>query len=257
MKLDNARILLLGGTSGIGFAIAAACLDAGAIVIISSSTEQRLSSALSRLRASYPHAEDRIQGHLCDLSDPQTVEENLLRLLDLATDHNTVKLDHITYTAANIPRLPPLSNYTAGSLGASFTIRVEAPILLGKLAGGYLHPGPQSSITFTSASTATKPTPGRGLLTVLGASTEGIAKGLAVDLAPIRVNVVAPGTVDTELLRGLAGDNPGRFYDFLKSGTLLKRIGNPQDVAEAYLYLMRDANVTGGVIHTDGGRLLQ
>lgn len=98
------------------------------------------------------------------------------------------------------------------------------------------------------------------MLSGFGASTEGVVKGLAVDLAPIRVNAVAPGTVDTELLRALAPPDPkaqAAFKEILKKVTLLSKVGEPEDVAEAYVYLMKDANITGSVIHTDGGRLLK
>lgn len=262
-KLRNARVVLLGGTSGIGFATAEACIEAGAIVTISSSTQDRLSAALSKLKASYPEAalENKITGHLCDLSQPNSLEGNIKALLDFATNNNTHKIDHITYSAANVPRLPPLADYKASETKEPiFILRYDAPIVLGKVAPAYMNPGPRSSITFTGASTATKPTPGRGILTALGASTEGVALGLAVELAPIRVNVVAPGTVDTELLRALAGPDPkvqAGFKEMLKKVTLLNKVGEPEDVAEAYVYLMKDANITGSVIHTDGGRLLK
>jgi NAD(P)-dependent dehydrogenase (short-subunit alcohol dehydrogenase family) len=262
-KLRDARVLLLGGTSGIGFATAEASIEAGAIVTIASSTQDRLSSALSKLKSAYPEAAaaNKIHGHICDLSQPESLEANLKALLEFATNNNTHKLDHIAYTAANVPRLPGLADYQASAIKESILIlRYDAPIILGKLAPAYMNQGPRSSITFTGASTATKPTPGRGILTALGASTEGVAKGLAVDLAPIRVNVVAPGTVDTELLRALAGPDPkvqAGFKEMLKKVTLLNKVGEPEDVAEAYIYLMKDANVTGAVIHTDGGRLLK
>jgi NAD(P)-dependent dehydrogenase (short-subunit alcohol dehydrogenase family) len=262
-KLRGARILLLGGTSGIGFAIAEASIEAGATVIISSSTSERLSSALSKLKSSYPEAAEasRIHGHNCDLSQAENLEANIKGLLEFATAKSTFKLDHITYTAADIPRLPRLAEYQVSETKSStFIIRYDAPIMLGKLVPAYMSPGPRSSITFTGASTASKPTPGRGLLTAIGASTEGVAKGLAVDLAPIRINVVAPGTVDTELLRALTGPDPqvqAGFKEMLKKVTLLNKLGEVEEVAEAYVYLMKDSNITGAVIHTDAGRLLK
>ncbi|CRG84997.1 hypothetical protein PISL3812_02153 [Talaromyces islandicus] len=261
-KLHNARVLLLGGTSGIGFATAEAAVEAGAIVIISSSTSERLESAIERLKTSYPDASaaNKIHGHLCDLSQADLLEVNIKTTLEFASNNNTTKIDHITYTAANVPRMPTVSDYQVSETNAALLFRYDAPIILGKLAPAYLSPGPRSSITFTGASTATKPTPGRGILTALGGASEGIAKGLAVDLAPIRVNIVSPGTVDTELLRALAGPDPKAwegFKEILKKVTLLDQVGEPEDVAEAYIYLMKDRNITGSVIHTDGGRLLK
>ena len=261
-KLQGARVLLLGGTSGIGFAIAEACVEAGADIIISSSTSDRLSSALSRLKHSYPEAAgaNRIDGHLCDLSQAESLEMNITELLGFATKSEQ-KLDHITYTAANVPRLPVLPEYQVSAINEpTFILRYEAPIIISKLAKAYMKPGPRSSITFTSASTASKPVPGRGILTALGASTEGLVRGFAVDLAPIRINAVAPGTVDTELLAQLAGPDPkvqAAFKEMVKRATLLNTVAVPEDVAEAYIYLMKDANITGSIIHSDGGRLLK
>jgi NAD(P)-dependent dehydrogenase (short-subunit alcohol dehydrogenase family) len=262
-KLRDARVLLLGGTSGIGFATAEASIEAGAIVIVSSSTSERLSSALSGLKTAYPEAAtlNKIHGYLCDLSQAGSLEVNIKTLLERATDNNTHKLDHIAYTAADIPRIPGLAEYQPTETKTATTIlRYDAPIVFGKLAPHYMNPGPRSSITFTGASTARKPAPGRGLLTAIGSSTEGLAKGLAVDLAPIRVNAVSPGTTDTELLRALAGPDPkvqAGFKEMLKKATLLNKVAEPEEVAEAYIYLMKDSNVTGEIIHTDAGRLLK
>lgn len=262
-KLQDARVLLIGGTSGIGFATAEAAIEGGAVVIVSSSTSERLASALDRLKTSYPEAAaaNKIHGHLVDLSNASTLEAGLKALLDYATNNNTTKLDHITYTAANIPKLPPVADYQASETKPdTMILRYDGPIVLGKLAPAYMNPGPRSSITFTGASTAAKPTPGRAILTAVGAATEGIARGLAVDLAPIRVNAVSPGTTDTELLRALAGPDPkvqAGFKEMLKKVTLLNKVAEPEDVAEAYIYLMKDSNITGVTIYSDTGRQLK
>lgn len=260
-KLQDARVLLIGGTSGIGFATAEAAVEGGAIVTVASSTAERVASAVDRLKTAYPEAANRIYGHQVDLSKAETIEPQLKALLEFATNNNTTKLDHITYTAANIPKLPPVADYQVDTIKAEVTLlRYDAPIVLGKLAPSYLNPGPRSSITLTGASTAAKPTPGRGILTAIGASTEGIARGLAVDLAPIRVNAVSPGTTDTELLKALAGPDPkvqAGFKEMLKKVTLLNKVGEPEDVAEAYIYLMKDSNITGATIYSDTGRQLK
>ncbi|KAJ5584325.1 uncharacterized protein N7459_004125 [Penicillium hispanicum] len=262
-KLRNSRVLLLGGTSGIGFATAEASIEAGAIVIISGSNPDRLNGALSKLRASYPEASaaNKIHGYTCDVSQASTLEGNLKGLLEFATDSNNNKIDHIVYTAGTVPHLPSLSEYeTSETKTSELIVRHDTPLMLGKLAPAHMNPGPRSSITLTSASTAAKPVPGRGMLSALMASTEGIARGLAVDLAPIRVNVVAVGTIDTELLTSLMGPDPevrAKYYEIFRKGTLLDTVGAAEDVAEAYVYLMKDAYITGDVIHTSGGRLLK
>jgi NAD(P)-dependent dehydrogenase (short-subunit alcohol dehydrogenase family) len=260
-KLKDTLVLIVGGTSGIGFATAEASIEAGARVTIASSTQARLDSALERLKTAYPSSADKIQGHLVDISNASTLEPSLTTLLNFATKNNTAKLDHIVYTAANTPHFPTLQEYTASETKSdTLFIRFDAPIVLAKLAREYLNPGPRSSITITGASTASRPVPGRGLLSSLGSATEGITRGLAVDLAPIRVNAVAPGATNTELMKALAGPDPKvqeHFMGILKGLTLVDKVGDPEDVAEAYIYLMKDANATGTTIYSDGGRLLK
>ena len=82
-------------------------------------------------------------------------------------------------------------------------------------------------------------------------------RGLAVDLAPIRINLVSPGVVDTEFYNYFAGEGLEEMMKYFRSETLVGMVGRPEDVAEAYVYAMRDGFVTGSVITSDGGRLLK
>lgn len=90
-----------------------------------------------------------------------------------------------------------------------------------------------------------------------GSAKEGMARGLAVDLKPVRVNCVSPGAIDTELFDrfGSRGSRE-QIVEMYKNKTLVKRIGKPEDIAEAYLYLMRDGFVTGTTLLSDGGYVL-
>ncbi|MCJ1327074.1 hypothetical protein MMC10_003740 [Thelotrema lepadinum] len=262
-KLRGARVLLLGGTAGIGFATAEASIEGGATVIIAGSNADRLSAAVSRLETSYPEAaaSKRILGHVCDLSEADKLEERLKATLDFATSGNTLKIDHVVFTAGDAPGLASISDYQASATKLpAMIIRSEGGIILGKLAPSYMNPGPRSSITFSGGSTAHKPPPGRGYLAGLAATIEGMTRGFAVDLAPIRVNCVALGAVDTELLRNLIRNQQREVDEVLNyyaKGTLLEKTGSVEDVAEAYVYFMKDSFVTGHTIVTDGGRLLK
>ncbi len=82
---------------------------------------------------------------------------------------------------------------------------------------------------------------------------EFFTRGLAVDLAPVRVNCVAPGAVDTEFFQAYGGES---VLNQFKERTTTKTVGRPEDLAEAYLYCMRDHFVTGTVIGSNGGGLL-
>ena len=94
----------------------------------------------------------------------------------------------------------------------------------------------------------------------MAAYLEGMTKGLAVDLAPIRVNMVALGPVDTELIRSFAGgsqEKVKRMFETIAQNNLLEKVGSPEDVAEAYLYFMKDSFVTGQILISDGGQMLK
>ena len=107
---------------------------------------------------------------------------------------------------------------------------------------------------FTTGTMAYKPGKGWTIIAANGLAVDGLVRGLAVDLSPqIRVNAVSPGAIRTPLLQPtLDKVGEGLFRD----ATLTRSIGDPEDMAEVYLYLMRDRFITGQVIQSDGGRLL-
>lgn len=101
-KLSNTRILIIGGTSGIGYCVAEACLEHNAIVTISSSNASRVKNAVETLQASYPSAKGRVFGVAVDLSKRETLEEELKSMFDECEKSNGgEKLDHVVYTAGD------------------------------------------------------------------------------------------------------------------------------------------------------------
>ncbi|KAL2218596.1 hypothetical protein M432DRAFT_546348 [Thermoascus aurantiacus ATCC 26904] len=251
-KLAGKRVVIFGGTSGIGFCVAEASIEHGATVIVSSSRPERVESAVSRIRESYPSAKDRISGHVLDLSSP-TVEDAIAAFFEKIGG----PIDHIVYTAGDALNLRPLESTTLESIQKVGAVRVFSAILVAKHAVKYLAKSNKSSFTLTSGSAADRPH-GKGWAvgSLYGAGEYGLARALSLEMAPVRVNVVSPGAVKTELWDSLP---PGTFQalkEKFESTLLTGQIGDPQDVAEAYLYCMKDANVTGTVISTNGGELL-
>ncbi|KAK0638602.1 hypothetical protein B0T16DRAFT_338828 [Cercophora newfieldiana] len=259
-RLNSTRILILGGTSGVGFAVASAALQFGASVIISSSTQSKLDRALERLRAQLPDSDShRISGKTCDLGDASTVEKNLTDLLDFATAAASEKLNHIVYTAGDAIKIVPLAETTPETIVRSSQVRFHAAVILAKLVPKYVPLSPDSSLTLTGGTNTDRPFPGWSMPAAVGAAVEGLARGLAVDLKPLRVNVVSLGAVHTELFDSVTGGDKEReeaFVEGLRRQTLVGEVGRPEDVAEAYLYLMRDRFATGEVFKTNGGRML-
>lgn len=250
-KLLNKRVLVIGGTSGIGFCVAEACIEFGAIVTIASSRQERVDRAIERLTTSYPDAKARISGCSVDLASDD-VEDELKRLFEFATKNGN--LDHVVTTAGDALSVVPLNKITSEDMHRQGQIRYIAVVLMGKLAPHYMHQSSESSLTLTGGVSGRKPTPGWSTLVGWVAGKEGQARGLAVDLSPIRVNVVLPGVVQTAFFETVT--DPQRLEQTLeryRSRTLLGKVGKPEDVAEAYLFCMRDTFVTGSTLVSDGG----
>lgn len=258
-KLVGSRILVLGGSSGIGLGVAAACLREGANIIVSSSQDAKIQAVVKELGgelASSGGGTSQVFGFPCDLSS-ESAEDNIIQLLDLATGSKEYKLDHIVFTAGNSLDRKAIAEITIPDVYAFIQVRAIGAILLAKHAPQYMKSSPSCSITLTSGSAVAKPHKGTSAFVAVGAMVEGLARGLAIDLAPMRVNVVSPGVIQTGLLEKHAGDQLSAILENLRKETLTEELGQPDTIAEAYLYLMKDRFVTGIVLESSGGRLLK
>ncbi|RAH69236.1 oxidoreductase, short chain dehydrogenase/reductase family [Aspergillus aculeatinus CBS 121060] len=266
-KLAGTRVLVIGGTSGIGFAVARAALEHGASVFLASSQARKVDDALTRLRTLYPDpgSQSRIAGGCaCNLGDPATSETHVRSLLEQATTTTSTTgktfLDHIVYTAGDALGLKPVTDptLTVADIHAAGTVRVLGALMVAKHARSYMRVSARSSITFTSGVNGHRPARGWALAAASGGAVEGMARGLAVDLAPVRVNTVSPSAVLTELFDTF-GDEEAKLaaVERYAEETLVGEIGRPEEVAEAYVYLMKDRFVTGTVVHSEGGKLLK
>ncbi|KAL7943883.1 hypothetical protein V8C42DRAFT_91930 [Trichoderma barbatum] len=258
-KLVGVNVLILGGTSGIGFAVAQAAVEYGANVVVSSSQQRNVDITLARLREEYPNSStSQIRGYTCDLSDTQNLEKNLNSLLQKAS--NGGKINHIVYTATDPVKMMPVSELDVESLNKSGVFRLTAPVILAKLLPRYVDLSASNSYTLTGGKSTYKPPPGGTLISIWGSAVEGLAKGLAVELKPLRVNLVAPGPVKTKLVEKFADDNMGgnveALLNALKVETLGGFVAEASDIAEAYIYLMKDRFATGTVIHNNSGVFL-
>jgi NAD(P)-dependent dehydrogenase (short-subunit alcohol dehydrogenase family) len=112
------------------------------------------------------------------------------------------------------------------------------------------------SITLMSGTAAVRPLPGASVATASCGAVEAFARALALDLAPIRVNAIQPGLIDTPLIGELMGDRREAMIAQEAARLPVRRVGKPEDVADAVLFLMRNGYVTGITLTVDGGRLL-
>jgi len=168
-------------------------------------------------------------------------------------------INHLVFTSGNM--LPGLSGKNISDIELSkakemgaFDVRYWAPTQAAKSAN---FPPEGGSVTFTAGVLTYKPLPGFSLLTGIGGAIDAITRGLAVDLAPrsIRVNTVSPGFIQTESLENMPELRRG-FFAKAGNMTLAKRVGPPEDVAEAYIFLMKCGFITGESLKVDGGQRL-
>lgn len=250
-KLADKHVLVIGGSAGIGFGVAEAVLENGGRVTLSSSNPSRVQDAVARLQKSYPSAAKRVEGHAANLGDEATLEDNIKGLFE-----KTGKLNHVVFTAGDALATISIHDATMAQIKQAGMVRFFAPILVAKYAAKYLENSNASSITFTTGSVSERPIPGWSVVNGYATGIQGTTRALALDLKPIRVNVVSPGAVDTELWAGLPADTKeAMFAEYAKKMTT-GTVGQVVDVAETYLYAMKDRNLSGSMISTNGGALL-
>ncbi|KAK4227270.1 hypothetical protein QBC38DRAFT_478073 [Podospora fimiseda] len=256
-KLAGKRILIIGGSSGIGFGVADAAVQHGASsVIISSSSTSKIEHALERLRPSItPGSNTQLQGLGCNLGSQDTLTSEVEKLFTLAAKDG--KLDHVVFTASDAPALGPIEKFSLEEIVKAGNIRFFAPLLVGQQLKKHLNNTTGSSYTITTGGASEHV---GTLWTVMQSylmGLRGMTRGLAADLAPIRVNAVALGPVDTELWA--QAKESGYFAvaaERFKKRMVTGKVGEVEDVVEAYLYSMKDKNASGSIIETHGGTQL-
>ena len=238
MTLQGRRIVVLGGSSGIGLAVAQAAAREGATVVIASSRRARVDEALKTLP-------EGTEGHALDLAEESAVRAVFARLGNF---------DHLVFTAGESLQLDRLTNTDIEAARRFFGVRYWGAYLAAKSGSGNIREG--GSIVFTSGIAGQRPRPGWSLAASICAAMEGLTRALAVELAPIRVNIVSPGVVKTPLWTGMPETDLEALYQRTAERLPAGHVGEPAEIAEAYLYLMRQSYATGQVLVVDGGALL-
>lgn len=236
MTLQGKRVLVIGGGSGIGLAVARAALGEGALVSIASTGAERLAAAAELLGG--------VAWHRLDITDEAAVARFFA---------DQPAYDHVVSTAGDWgkARRGPFAEMNLDDARALFGVRFWGAANLAKHACPAMTPG--GSLTLTSGMSAFRPQKGTVMATAMAGSVEHLVYGLAVEFAPeVRVNGVFPGGVATEIFRNLP--DAMRAAEEARFATQpIPRIGEPEEVAQAYLYLMKCGYVTGQVIKVDGG----
>ncbi len=238
MSLKGKRVVVLGGSSGLGFAAAQAAARDGAAVVVASSRRERVDRAVAALPAG-------AAGEVVDLADEAQVRALFARLGDV---------DHLVFTAGESLYLGALDTLELARARDFFNIRFWGAFVAAKHAAPHIRPG--GSIVLTNGAAGLRPRKGWTVAASVCGATEALTRALAVELAPIRVNAVCPGLVKTELWDNMAEADRATMYRNAGQRLPVGHAGDPDDVAQAYLYLMRAGFSTGQVIVVDGGGVL-
>lgn len=234
--LDQKKVVVIGGTSGIGLATAIGAKNAGAEVWAVSRSEDKI----VQCRADHP-------GIHFDQLDTHDVD-GLNKLFSGIGD-----IDHIVAAATGANRtMAPFMEQTDEQFREAFN-----------KFWGYTHVARQGipflsetgSLTLVSGTPARKCNPGMSSVSCTGNAVEGFVRALAPEIAPKRVNVVAPGLIETGMFDHF-GDNKPAAMENMGKGILLGRVGKPEEVAAAILLLLQNPYMTGTTIDVDGGVLL-
>ena len=236
--LENKQVVILGGSSGIGLAVAEQAASQGAKVFIASSNADRVQKAVESVRGN-------AEGYTIDLSDEQAIETLFTKL---------GAFDHLAFTAGDSLHLHDLAATDLQQARHAFELRYWAALAAVKY--GSPHIRNEGSIVLTTGIAGQRPQKGWVIAASVCGTIEALTRALAVELAPIRVNAVSPGIVRTNLWQSMSAPERERLFESVGKSLPVGRVGEPHDIAQAYLFLMQEGFSTGQTVVVDGGTVL-
>jgi NAD(P)-dependent dehydrogenase (short-subunit alcohol dehydrogenase family) len=229
-------VLVVGGSSGIGLETARLARARGADVILTARDPDRLHRVGLELGASIAAFDatdfDRLQRFFDALATP---------------------IDHLLVTGPD-PYLSPLDALDLGAARRDLEARLLLPLQVARHAPGTVRPG--GTVLFMGGTSGRRPASGRSLISALTAALPALTRNLALELAPVRVNLLAAGFVDTPLSAALLGDQLEARRHQLRSRLPIGRVVGPADVAALAVHLMTNTALTGATFDIDGGQRL-
>jgi NAD(P)-dependent dehydrogenase (short-subunit alcohol dehydrogenase family) len=241
MDITGNTVIVVGGSSGMGFGVAQAALAKGAEVIIVGRSPERLAQAAENLASAK---------HVRTIAADVTNEDEVRRLFETAGSFN-----HLFVSAASNLAYQPIREFDLEAARKTIDAKLVAALLLSKYAARQINE--HGSITFTAGIAAERPMPTAALVAAVNGGLFSFTYALAVGLAPVRVNAISPGWIDTPIWEtsALAANKPTMFEQMaqrLPAG----RIGRPSDIGHAAIFLMENEFTTGTVLPVDGGHRL-
>ena len=232
-SFEDAVVVVVGGTSGIGLATAALAQAEGARVTVVGRDEGRLAAALDQLGAP-------ARGTALDVAD-----EGAVRGLFDSLDH----VDHVAMLAGT-HAAGEIVDVDTDSLRGPVDNRLWGALYVCKYAAPKMTDG---SITICTGAGVARPRRGAAIVAAAAGGSEMLARAVALEVAPVRVNIIRPGIVDTPLLDRMAGEHRDAMTASMAQRIPLGRIAEPEEIAHAILFLMSNRYVTGSTLTIDGG----
>jgi NAD(P)-dependent dehydrogenase (short-subunit alcohol dehydrogenase family) len=234
-SLAGQTVVVIGGTSGIGLETARLAHAEGADVILTARDPDRLKRVASEIGARSTAAFDatdfgRLGKFLAELAGP---------------------IDHVLVTGPG-PYYVPLAEFEVQKARLDLEAHLLVPIMVARSAAKKVRPG--GTLLFMGGTGGRRTAPGLALISALTAAGPALTKNLALELAPVRVNLIAPGFVDTPLSAAILGDQLEARREQLRKTLPIGRVVGPEDVATLAVHLMINTAVTGATFDIDGGQ---
>jgi len=234
-SLHNQRVLIIGGSSGIGLAAAKQSIEAGAKVTIVSRSADKLAAAVQEL------------GGKVEAARLDTADEGAIAKFFSATD----PWDHIIISAAQTPG-GPVRKLSLDDAKIAMESKFWGAYRIARAA----RLSERGSLTFVSGFLSERPSATSVLQGAINAALEGLARGLALELSPARVNTVSPGVINTPLWSKMDPEAREAMFKRVAEGLPAKTVGQPSDIANAIHFVMTTPFATGTTVRVDGGGVI-
>jgi NAD(P)-dependent dehydrogenase (short-subunit alcohol dehydrogenase family) len=235
---ENKRVIIIGGSSGIGLAVAEEAAAQRANVVIVSSNAERVQEAVKSIGGN-------VRGEAVDVSDEKAVERFFT---------NIGAFDHLVFTAADSLQLRELADTDLKQARCAFELRYWSALATVKYGSPRIRKG--GSIVLTTGVAGQRPHSGWVIAASVCGTIEALTRALAIELAPIRVNAVSPGVVRTNLWQNMSSSEREQLFESVGKLLPVGRVGEAHDIAQAYLFLMQEGFSTGQTVVVDGGTVL-
>jgi NAD(P)-dependent dehydrogenase (short-subunit alcohol dehydrogenase family) len=235
---ENKRVVIVGGSSGIGLAVAEESASRGAEVVIVSSNGERAQEAIQSIGG-------EARGLAVDVSDEKAVESFFT---------NLGGFDHLVFTAGDSLLLNELAKTDLKEARRAFELRYWSALATVKYGSPQIRKG--GSIVLTTGVAGRRPHKGWVIAASVCGTIEALTRALAIELAPLRVNAVCPGVVRTNLWQNMSSEEREQLFESVGKRLPVGRVGEARDIAQAYLFLMQEGFGTGQTVVVDGGTVL-